>query len=170
MPSWLSKLQSWLVGCNSQKMFSVSIPNHIDSSERIVRVLFYPKHFKKELIYHYAFRSPSNLDEVSVIRINFCDENFCKTQGLSMQEDKNPYYGLAVLSAQQIRSVDADVNYTPEHHKFHADIVVGHVFKTGDPAPPEIKYKIEELATMANVYKDSCPEKETWLDGNVNYK
>ncbi len=142
----------------------------IDDDERIVRVLFYPKHFKKEQICSYAFRSPSAIDEVSVIRIDFCNENFCKSKGLSMQEEINHYYGLGVLSAKQIRSIDANVVYTPVHHEYHADIVVGHVFEKGVPAPPAIKFKIDELARMANVYKDSSPSSSDWLDGNVTYK
>jgi hypothetical protein len=146
----------------------IKIPTYIEDGERIVRVLFYPKHFnKKEVIISYAFRSPPEMDEVSVIRIDFTNEDFCKNHGKTNQAEKNPYYGLGVISAKQIRSVAADVIYTPKHHDYHGDIKVGYIFKAGVTPPPEIKYIIEELAILVNVFKDSCPEINEWIDGKV---
>lgn len=150
----------------------MKLPQIIANCEKIVRVLFYPKHFtKEENIIWQAFRTRANEDEVSVVRLDYCDETFCKKHGQSIQnpDNKAKYYGLGVLSAEQIRSVEADVIYTPEHHLYHADITVGYIPIKGDTPPPEIKYKMEQMAEMANFFKDSSPESETWIDGAISY-
>lgn len=147
------------------------IPPKIDDSERIVRVLMNPRHFKGELIKWNCFRSKPNQDEVSVIRVEYCDEQFCKNWGRHIEKfDKTSnYFGLAALLTDEIRKLDCDVKFTPseETHDFHADIVLGHILEPGKPPPPEIKLKMEELANIARKYKDSQPQEDEWVDGRV---
>lgn len=61
---------------------SLQIPPKIDNPERIVRVLMNPRHFKsKDILKWNCFRSPAGIDEVSVIRLEYCSEQFSKDWG-----------------------------------------------------------------------------------------
>lgn len=147
------------------------IPPKIDDSERIVRVLMNPRHLKDELIIWNCFRSKAEQDEVSVIRIEYCNEQFCKDWGKHIEkfDKKNNYYGLAALFKKEIKELDCNVVFTPseETHAFHADITFGYVMEKGVSPPPEIKLKMEELAKIARKYKDSQPQKKEWVNGRV---
>lgn len=147
------------------------IPPKINDDERIIRVLMNPRHLKGELIKWNCFRSKAGLDEVSVIRIEFCNEQFCKDWGKKIEQfDRgNHYYGLAALLTKEIRSLGCDVVFTPSEqtHAFHADIVFGYVLKSGESPPSEIKFKMEELARLSRIYVDSQPDKKEWVDGIV---
>ncbi|MEX0813714.1 MAG: hypothetical protein WD048_15960 [Chitinophagales bacterium] len=174
MISWIKKKLKKLTNSlrpykNSSKSATKSeIPNHIADIEKIVRVLLFPTQFRKsdEILKWQAFRTKAGEDEVSVIRLDYCDENFCKKHGKSIQDPnrKASYYGLGVLFASEIRDLEADVIYTPKHHDFHADIKVGYVPTKGEAIPPEIKYKMEEMASKARIYKDSSPDTDLWID------
>lgn len=148
-----------------------TIPNTIDNSERIVRVLLSPRHIKKDIIIWNCFRTRANQDEVSVIRIEFCNEQFCKDWGkkIETEDQGNEYYGLAVLLAKEIREIGSSVVFTPseESHPYHADIQFGYVLKPSETPPPHIKYMMEELATTSRKYKDSQPDNPLWVDGKV---
>lgn len=127
-----------------------------------------PRHLKDELIKWNCFRSKPNQDEVSVIRIEYCNEQFCKDWGKHIEQfdKKNHYYGLAALITKEIRDLECDLEFTPSEstHAYHADIVFGYVLKVGDSPPPEIKFKMEELARIARVYKDSRPAEKEWFE------
>lgn len=132
-----------------------------------------PRHLKNELIKWNCFRSKAGQDEVSVIRIRYCNEQFCKDWGKHIEEfdNSNHYYGLAVLLAQKIRELECDVKFTPSKrtHDYHADIIFGYVMEKGVSPPPQIKLKMEELAKIARVYKDSQPKKKEWVDGRIEF-
>ena len=143
------------------------IPIYIENSERIVRILYFPKHvYKNEKSVKWgAFRSPAGKDEVSVIRLDYCSPEFCKNQGKEHQnpEQKRSYFGLAVLIAKEIREVEAEVIYTPEgNHIYHADIKVGFIYELGKEPPAKIKYKVETMAQTARIYKDPNPDSNIW--------
>ncbi len=148
----------------------IDIPDEIADDERIVRVLFFPAHFTKSETFKWiAYRTPAGIDEVSVIRLDYCNETFCKKEGKRIERPnfKANYYGLGVHDAKEIRSVEANVIYSPEPHPYHADIVIGFIPTKGEALPPDVKFKVEELARIARVYKDTNVQKEEWTDGRI---
>ena len=64
--------------------------------------------------------------------------------------------------------MDAEVVYSPGPHDFHADIKVGFIPEKGKTPPAHIKYKMEQLAEKARIYKDPSPEQEEWTGGVVS--
>lgn len=159
-------------------------PQHIDSeiqdSERLVRSVYYPIHFKNKtthLLVKSLFESPKGKDEVSVLRLEYTTATFCKQHA---QKNVNPpvrreYRGLAVLTAKQIRqqkqgAYQANVKASKlDGLPMHADIFYGYVMplEKDVPIPPEIGLLIEKLTQVAAYYHDSKPEISEWLDGEL---
>jgi hypothetical protein len=83
------------------------------------------------------------------------------------------FFGLAILNANEIREVDANIIYSPildkqKNNPFHADIKIGYVpMYKGEPFPSEYQYKISQLAKKARLYIDDNPESNTW-DNSTN--
>lgn len=156
---------------------NLEIPQKVYNEELIVRILLHPKanHLSSngKCIKWNAYRTPADIDEVSVIRLNFCNANFCKRWGKQIENIKEgrKYFGMGVLITSEIRELEADVVYTPitkgnqfhEKNLFHADIKVGYIPEKGVSLPPEIKYKIEKLAQKARLYEDPEPNITEWV-------
>lgn len=146
------------------------IPHTISDSETIVRIIFSPINVRiskdnKKYVLPNAFRSPAGLDEVSVIRLNHSNVEFCKIHGIQNQkpQDKRKYFGIATISAEQIKLALANIISTPKRkNPAHADIKIGFTPLKGEPLPSEYKFKIDELARMSILYEDINPASETW--------
>jgi hypothetical protein len=149
-----------------------AIPNTFDSSERIVRVLYFPKLVTKDgkSIRALAFKSPKELDEVSVIRLEYSNPNFCKTHGKKHQvpSDDRAYFGLAVIKVDEIKASNADIVYSPDlpDNPAHSDIKIGFVCEKGKELPAEYSYIVGQLTKKARMFQDPDVSTETW-DGAV---
>ncbi|UBZ15335.1 hypothetical protein LDL77_06380 [Flagellimonas marinaquae] len=148
-----------------------NIPKEISNDERIVRSIFSPIYLNKSnKLRASAFKSPAELDEVSVNRLEFTDADFCKriSKQIENPEFKKNYFGLAVLLAREIRSVDSDVVYSPisepedKINPYHSDIKIGVVRKKGEQLPAEYQLKVNKLTSLARLYEDSSPTDESW--------
>jgi len=156
---------------------SLNIPDTVLDSEKIVRSIFSPiyLHKKRKTLLPIAFRSPRNIDEVSVNRLDYTTPDFCKTvsKKIENQENRKSYFGLAVLKAEEIHQVDANVVYSPIHQPkneinlFHSDIKIGYVLKTGDELPAEFQYKVKKMCELARLYPDQNPEAIKWNGGKL---
>ena len=96
--------------------FMNGIPNTFDSEERILRVLYLPKHLSKDekSIKPGAFRPPAGKDEVSVVRLEYSSADFCKEHGKKHADPpERIYFGFAIIKVNEIRSVIADIIFTP---------------------------------------------------------
>ncbi|MCE7042012.1 hypothetical protein [Dyadobacter sp. CY312] len=146
------------------------IPHTIADHETIVRIIFSPINVKflkdgSRQILPNAFRSPADIDEVSVIRLAYSTADFCKNLGKSNEKpsEKRRYFGLASITAEQVRSIQADIVSTPKRQNpAHADIKIGFIPKKGEPLPTEYRIKIDELAKRATFYQDPNPESKVW--------
>src|SRR6266540_3272255 len=92
-------------------------PVEIAPTEKIVRAAIYPTHFdkKKGTLTWRLFR-PKPDDQLSVIRA-ILGADFCKAKGREIAKiagGDRTYRGLAVLTADQIRSVGAEVTDSRE--------------------------------------------------------
>ena len=146
------------------------IPQTINELEEIVRVLLSPIHINKiDEIKPYAFQPPANSEDISVNRLSYTSPNICKKQGLIMQNERNLFWGLGIVSVKNIRQVGFDVAYSPiQNHPLyadnlaHADIKIGYMKKEGEPLPIDITLKIKELIKLTRLEKDPNPTLELW--------
>lgn len=143
------------------------IPDIVDDQEKIVRVIYSPKNLNNQgEIRSNFYQSKGGEDEVSVIRLDYCSEEFCKNHGKKFEdsEQKRNFYGLAMHLAQQIRSLGSSVDVVSSKHHFveHADIKIGFVKNVGDPLPSQYKYIVDELASSAKIIRDPYPQSEGW--------
>ncbi len=152
----------------------VNLPTDVDNPEKIVKAIFSPLNVKsdKESIKSNTYRSPAGKDEVSVMRLDYCSPSFCKKHGKRIQKpkEKKTYFGFSLLTAEKIRNVGANVDYTPkEHNDFHADIKIGYIPERGQELPAEYKYKVDEMTKAAKVYRDPSPDSNEWEGDDVIY-
>jgi len=146
------------------------IPQTINESEEIVRVLLSPIHINKsDEIKPYAFQPPANSQDISVNRRDYTTLDICKKQGLIMQNERNLFWGLGIMKAQNIKQVGFDIEYSPiqNHPQYadnlaHADIKIGYVKQEGEPLPIDITLKIKELIKLIQLEKDPNPTIEIW--------
>ena len=147
------------------------IPSFIDEHEEIVRVLLSPIHINKnEEIKPYSFQPPVNSQDISVNRLSYTTLNDCKKQGLLMQNDRNFFWGVGIMSVNSIKEVGFNLVYSPilNHPQFsdnlaHADIKIGYVKQSEIPLPIDITLKIKELIKKIRLEKDSNPMLVTWI-------
>ncbi len=145
-----------------------TIPENFLESERIVRVLYFPKYVKKDekSIKSNAFRTPADIDEVSVIRLEYSNSDFCKQHGKKHENpaEERAYFGLSVIKVDEIRKCGADIKYTPDipYNPAHSDITIGHIPKKGVQLPSEFQFIVDELAKKARLYKDPDVTTDSW--------
>ncbi|CAN5173535.1 hypothetical protein BH23BAC1_BH23BAC1_40800 [soil metagenome] len=166
---FLSTLISYI---NPKKKLVNIIPLKIDDAETIVRSVFSPIniHKKKGSLLSNTFRSPHGLDEVSVNRLDYTTVHFCKTISLKIEDPDNrrSYFGFATLKAKEIRETKSEVFYTPilepeeSFNEYHSDIKIGYISLKGEPLPAEFQLKVDELTSMAKLYKDPDPNSLEW--------
>ncbi len=139
-----------------------NIPVEIASAEKIVRAIIYPSHFdkKKGTVTYRAFR-PKPDDQLSVIRA-MLGADFCKAKGREIAHGDHKYSGLAVLTAEQIRSVGAEVTDSREVYCGHAHISYGVIIEANEPLSPEADVKVKALFSLAKYYSDPYPDDEGW--------
>lgn len=147
------------------------IPKTIYDEEKIIRSIFSPINVdKSNKLRANAFKSPPNIDEVSVNRLNHTTSDFCKRLSKKIENPENNrlYFGLALLIANVIRTLKAEVVSSPiEEPKemfnpYHADIKIGFAYRPGDQLPAEFNYKIQKLADSAIFHIDPNPSSSNW--------
>lgn len=152
---------------------SPSIPATFENTERMVRVLYFPKYVKKDekSIRSNAFRTPAGIDEVSVIRLEYSSPDFCKSHGKNNEKPKEErtYFGLSVLKVDEIRSCGADIKFTPDlsYNPAHSDITIGYTPIKDVQLPAEFQFKVDELARKARLYKDPDVSQSTWIGNEL---
>lgn len=147
-----------------------AIPSYTHDLERIVRFIFSPINVNKSgKLKANAFKSPVSIDEVSITRFNYCDEDFCKAIALKIQSPKRKFYGLGLLIAKEPRDLGAEVIASPikEHKIFpdnpaHGDIVIGYVRQEGEEYLAEFQYIVDELAATCRLFPDADVESQQW--------
>lgn len=147
------------------------ISSKFQPEEKILRIVFHPQNFTdggkpKSNI----FRSRKGEDEVSVIRYDYTNPDFCKNYGKKIQNPpKTNFYGFALILVKEITKTGSEIIFTPRKKKksrfynpYHADIKIGYVCTKGEPLPAEYQYKVDEMKEKARLYKDGNPKSECW--------
>ena len=147
-----------------------SFPLEIDDDEVIVRGICYPYHvsdggkLKRE-----AFEPPRGKNDVSVMRHDWIGTEVCRNRARSLAKNEKIYFGMAVLEASQIRSIDeVDIVDSRDQFEGHADIMFAGPTKdvSSEPLPASIQHpfkkKSKRLADSAKFFKDPNPDSDTW--------
>ena len=163
------------------------IPFDIDDSERIVRTLYDPIHFRilkakkpsdvqQHILKFKAYEPPVNLDEVSVTRLEYSSADFCKVFGRSKESPdpakRRKYYGLGVILVREIKAAKAKIkytaNYTDENYNpAHSDIYFGIVREKDKPVSGELQLMMDQLTDITRVYKDNDISADVWNSGDL---
>lgn len=152
-------------------------PSEIADPEAIVRGVCSPYHVNsKGKLRPEAYKSPAGIDEVSVMRADWIGSDMCKHRAKELEDaTKNKIYtGLAVLSAQQIRQLGAEVMDSRHVFEGHADIKHGVIQEKGKVLPPEVSEALrtrhKKLAELAVYYPDHSPALNVWDEGQLRYR
>ncbi|MGR3302458.1 MAG: hypothetical protein ACUZ8I_08120 [Candidatus Scalindua sp.] len=171
-------IQSLISSKLYNKIFAnkVDLPDDIDDPEKIVRVLFYPSMVTKDKqrLRPIAFRPQAEQSGVSVMRQSYCTPTFCKRHGKKFQSpgNKRAYFGFGLLTAEKIRSFDADIVYTPDienNNPYHADIEIGYILTKGEQLPAEYQLKVDGMVKAAKLYIDPSPHSNKWEEVDLIY-
>ena len=130
------------------------IPEFVENPEKLIRIIYSPANLTKSRkgLKSNAFRTPPNKDEVSVLRLNYCDLSDCIAHGRKHQNisQKREYYGLACITAEQVRESLADVVSSPlPNVQHHADIKIGIIPKQGIKLPLKYLEKCKAMSKAA---------------------
>lgn len=141
------------------------IPVPVGNAETIVRALreCHVRRGKKELKDN-VFRGRPGTDEVSVMRHTYMGSDDCKKKAkeIASRDPRNPYVGMAAISAESVRSVLSEVTDSREEFCGHAHISHGMVEAPGEPAPPEFLGRLHRLVQLSRLLIDPDPATETW--------
>lgn len=147
------------------------IPNSFSDGEKIIRTIFSPKNLNKSgEILPNTYRTPALMDEVSVNRLDYTNETFCKKLGKKIQQPKfkKNYFGFGLHSVKLIKDTNSNIIYTPIFkpkeffNPFHSDIKIGYVAQKGKPLPSIFQKKTIDLANSAKLFEDFNPESDGW--------
>lgn len=94
------------------------------------------------------------------------DLDFCKKKGIEIQDDKNPYVGLAVIRTSSIRALGSEVIDSRNVYEGHADIKHGYVPEKGKPLPGELTLRIDNLIKHTKYEKDPDVNAPSWTGIN----
>ena len=129
-----------------------------------------PYHFdKKGKLRPAAFRAEPGRDDASVIRLAHADAaDFCKRKALEIANNTpgKTYKGLAVLTAEQIRGVGAEVTDSRDVFCGHAHISYGIIVRRNEPQESELNLRLTEmtrrLLKVALYHEDPNPSSASW--------
>ena len=109
---------------------------------------------------------------VSTVRRDYALLNFIKRHCKCHEGKNREYYGLAYVTAGNIRScrnetykasVVSSPAFYPNYKLYqHADILYGYIHKKDEPLPNEINFIIEELLSKTKNEKDEFPKLKEW--------
>lgn len=164
------------------------IPTLISEEEIIVRGIVKPLFFSKNKLTDNSFLPPakdSGRKDVSVLRHDYTDTDFCKKHSSSLKIGGSHYCGLAVLVARHIEEVNSLRDYTlsvggkmsisikatPDNCNglpMHADIIYSH--SQDDEEPKTIMRMIaKELKKKAVFLEDPQPEVAGWNGRQIGH-
>lgn len=152
------------------------IPNFINDREKIANIVFSPLNFRANgELKGNAYKGKRGYDDLSVNRLDYTTLNFCKRQGLKLQEkstikEKN-FFGIAILFAVEIRKL-ATVIPSPirgfNGNRAHAEIKTGFILQQGEVAPAKYNFIADELARKSRIFKDEDVKSKRWNSKNSN--
>lgn len=148
------------------------IPDEFDEIEIIVRSIFSKmvlKDPKKGIgVRANAFNPyPKEKGEISVNRLSFTTESFCKMWSKDINVD-DEYVGLASLYCKCVYEKGASLQYTPlPNNLYHSDIMLGYNTDKGQPIPSIYNQIKTNISKIAKLHLDSSPDEIEWKQEEI---
>jgi hypothetical protein len=157
----------------------------IEDNELFVREIFHPMFYSesKKKLKPEAFLPPSEKCEVSLLRRNYCSDDFCKNHSASLIINGSVYFGLATFNAANIKNINLTPTFeniakiiaspldenknqrtTPPVFKndqglpMHADLLFSNPLRKGEVQTLYRRYA-NEIIKVANYFEDPLPAK-----------
>lgn len=167
-----------------QKSRKKEIPDEISDNEMIVRGIVHPLFYSKSKnkLDDKAFLPPPNRNDVSVLRHEYTNTNYCKNHIKENVKIKNSQYcGLAVIQAKYIKEVNianeilingerlmVTIKATPMINlEMHSDILYSHNVVDGEPNTL-IRKLARAIREKAKYLHDPNPEEFEWNGERIN--
>lgn len=160
----------------------------IEDHEIIVRGILHPIFVTKGKLKENAFLPPPRLErkDVSTLRHNLTDTNFCKQHSKSLVIEGSTYKGFGVLISKSIAEVNHEnqctlkngeqvtvsIKATPDIEKglpMHADILYSHSLKEDEPNTI-MRKMAKQIVKKAQFLVDPNPQSSTWEGTEITYK
>jgi hypothetical protein len=164
----------------------------MSENELLIRGIVHPMfcHSNKPVLKREAFLPPPDKNDVSLLRLEYADNDFCKNHAKNLVVGNNTYTGLGLFLAKHVYEInqesdveiDVKVEGTPIDHKgnyisippvfvsdsglpMHADIIYSEPTVRGEPA---IKHRVfaSKLAKIAKYFPDPNPFSDKWDSGD----
>ena len=115
------------------------------------------------------FKSPFGIDEVSIIRRTYVDDQFCKDKAKELEllarcngEERKDFRGFAVISAAAIRKAGSEVLDSRSEYVGHAHISHGFIVERHEPPRAEVNERLDTLKRAATFIPDPHPQSWHW--------
>lgn len=174
-----------LINC-IRKLLYKEIPFDISDNELIVRGVVHPMFYSGNKLKEGAFLPPRDKTDVSVLRKDYTNDDFCKQHAKGLKIGDSTYCGMATILAKHINDVvidtgnlinviikgtpiDSNSQYVDTPPVFvnskglpmHADIIYEEPLIKGEPNTKHRKVA-KKLASIANYFSDNNPESDNW--------
>jgi len=173
------------------------IPRSMAPAEVLVRGILHPFFYSKsaDRVKPEAFLPPPGQADVSVLRLAYTQEDFCKAHCRHLRIGDSVYVGMAALRVEAVEAAarqpaadpvkviaspldeankpladDASLTTTDPGLPMHADLLYSMPTVRGIPVSPALKVAARYLANPARsiYYADPQPETEGWQGGPLS--
>lgn len=152
------------------------IPAHVDESERLVRFLLSPLHFKNGKLRSNAFNPTKGTPEVSVTRLDYSTENKCKRLAKKVAKKasstKSPKefkgFGLITKGIAKICGAKDVVRDPICGNPAHAELLLPGT-KENAAISARLQYVQDQLVSKTKVYLDPHPNFRQWDGDSLTY-
>lgn len=172
------------------------VPRVVASDEILIRGIVTPLFFdkKRNVLKHPAFLPPPNKNrcDVSLLRLRYTTDTFCKKHSKTLTIGTSIYWGLAGFKPQHVEQINQANNFsysvsvlaTPldENFKIVPEDTIVTVSDPGLPMHADMLYSAamegeiqsemrkfaEELILLAACYQDTNPESDEWTGPNLS--
>jgi hypothetical protein len=168
----------------------------VSSDEILIRGIVTPLFFdkKRKVLKHPAFLPPPNRNrcDVSLLRLRYTTDTFCKKHSKTLTIGNSIYWGLARFKPEDIDEINQANNFsysvsilaTPLDENFvlvpentvvtvndpglpmHADMIYSTAME--GEVQSEMRKFAEELIRLAAFYQDTNPESDEWTGPNLS--
>lgn len=187
--NWLKLLGNFIANIFSKSYSNTIIPENFNENELIIRGIFSPIFYstRTRKLKEGAFMPPPSKRDVSVLRKNYADDNFCKNHCIKVKIPKNNYCGLASFLARHIDELAKEyqledlvfLKFTPLDENYnlietrpilittagvpmHADIYYNGEFVNGKPQTQFRQFAKKLANEISNYFDDPFPDAQNW--------
>jgi hypothetical protein len=173
------------------------VPRTIDGEEVLIRGVLTPIFYSssKSILKREAFLPPPIRNDVSLLRLEYTNDNFCKNHAASLVINGSSYCGLASFKEKHVRELalngsfdftvevkatpidiagaivadDAEVNESSPGLPMHADMIYSIAIEKGE-VQTKLRRFAEALLKIANYFPDPNPKNIDWSGDRLGWQ